>query len=61
MISLKPGQKMLLQPLPEVAQDQWLEAAFEDGFGSNGLRQVFMMVLKGFRKTIAVRDPAAGD
>ena len=52
---------MLLEPLPEVAQDQWFEAAFEDGFGSNGLRQLLKMVLEGFRKTIGVRDPAAGD
>ena len=52
---------MLLEPLPEVAQDQWFEAAFEDGFGSNGLRQLLRMVLEGFRKTIGVRDPAAGD
>ena len=61
MISFKPGPKMLLEPLPEVAQDQWFEAAFEDGFGSNGLRQLLKMVLEGFRKTIGVRDPVAGD
>ena len=61
MISLKPGPKMLLEPLPEVAQDQWFEAAFEDGFGSNGLMPFLRVVLEGFRKTIGVRDPAAGD
>ena len=52
---------MLLEPVPEVAQDQWLEAAFEDGFGINGLRQLLRMVLEGLRKTNGVRDPAAGD
>ena len=61
MISLKPGPKMLLEPLPEVAQDQWFEAAFEDGFGSNGSMRFLRVVLEGFRKTIGVRDPAAGD
>ena len=60
MISLKPGPKMLLEPLPEVAQDQWFEAAFEDGFGSNGLKQLLRMVLEGFRKTIGIQTLGLG-